>query len=297
MVWYQQGNPEAVTHADMEQCRENLIEFVDIKACMKAKGYILIPREEAELLQVRSLQQKGLKNEAIAKHLQWQEKKVSRYADEQYALGRVDDLGKQPVDVLANLGKAGVEPLIEELYNRSPLERRQAAQALGEIGDPRAVPHLIDVLQDKDPLIRRHAVEALGKIRDKRAVPALITVLDGREEPSFIRTAAAGSLGLIEDPAAVPALIRALHATDWDVRSRAARSLGKIGDVRAIAPLLAVLEDKDPLIRGYAVDALGGIGDLSAVKPLAEVLEKDDDKVVRKKAERALVRIWEAAGP
>ena len=48
---------------------------------MQAKGYLLITRTEAELLQVKSLEEKGLEEKEIASQLGWEQKKVSRYAD------------------------------------------------------------------------------------------------------------------------------------------------------------------------------------------------------------------------
>ena len=55
--------------------------------------------------------------------------------------------------------------------------RRVAVEALGKIGDTRAVEPLIKALQDSEEYVRRGAVEALGKIGDTRAVEPLITVL------------------------------------------------------------------------------------------------------------------------
>jgi HEAT repeat protein len=52
--------------------------------------------------------------------------------------------------------------------------RRDAAEALGEIGDARTVEPLIAVLKDKDRDVRWHAASALGEIGDARAVDPLI---------------------------------------------------------------------------------------------------------------------------
>jgi HEAT repeat protein len=51
--------------------------------------------------------------------------------------------------------------------------RRTAAQALGMIGDPQAIPPLIQALHDEDVWARREAAKALGKISISQAIPAL----------------------------------------------------------------------------------------------------------------------------
>ena len=98
--------------------------------------------------------------------------------------------------------------------------RAAAAEALGAIGDPQAVPALIQALGDSDSAVRRAAAEALGKLGDPQAIPALIQALGDSDRD--VRRAAAEALGAIGDPQAVPALIQAL-GDDWDDARRAAR--------------------------------------------------------------------------
>jgi epoxyqueuosine reductase len=45
--------------------------------------------------------------------------------------------------------------------------------ALGNIGDPQAIPALIKALHDDEPLIRGHAAWALGRIGGEQAIQAL----------------------------------------------------------------------------------------------------------------------------
>ena len=47
---------------------------------------------------------------------------------------------------------------------KDPEVRKNAAEALGKIKDPRAVEPLITTLKDKDSEVRWHAAEALEKI-------------------------------------------------------------------------------------------------------------------------------------
>jgi len=53
------------------------------------------------------------------------------------------------------------------------LWQRNAAVALGNQGDPEAIPELISALEDPEPLVRAHAAWALGKIGGKQAKGAL----------------------------------------------------------------------------------------------------------------------------
>ena len=63
---------------------------------------------------------------------------------------------------------------------------RNAAVALGNLGDSRAVPALTDALGDPDPVVRGHVAWALGRIGGKSARAAL-EAARGREEDARVR--------------------------------------------------------------------------------------------------------------
>jgi hypothetical protein len=158
-----------------------------------------------------------------------------------------DKVRKQAIQGLERLkDKRAVEPLIAVMKS----EPSDAASALGEIGDPRAVDVLIDLLMDKnqDYLKRGRAAEALGKIKDARAVEPLIEALrqgklmkgDKILIGQSIMTDAAHALGRIKDKRAVDPLIDAME----DIPSAAASALGEIGDARAVQSLISALKDK-----------------------------------------------------
>ena len=62
-------------------------------------------------------------------------------------------------------------------HGRHPALRAAAAQALGEIGVPSAVPSLVKALAAHDTAVRLEAATALGKVSDASAVTALATAL------------------------------------------------------------------------------------------------------------------------
>jgi hypothetical protein len=290
LVWYRQDASEAATRAELDACQGMVSATRSLAGCMQGKGYLLMDRPVAELLRVRALKEKGLAAGTIAERLQLSQAKVETYLDDRYQLPDSPSLGRLPVEVLAKAGKPATKPLIDALSADDPLVRRQAADALGRIGDRRAVEPLIGTLKDQDSLIRGQAVQALGRIKDPQAVPPLVAVLNGREQPSHVRMNAAEALGAIGDPRAVEPLIMALRDQHWGVRSRAAQALGRLKDPRAVAPLVGALQDKEAAVRANAAESLGIMGDRRAVKPLTAALQ-DPDQDVRKKADLALRRL------
>ena len=87
-----------------------------------------------------------------------------------------------------------VDRLIWELRNDDLWARRRAAEALGEIKDPRAVEPLIAALKDEDEEVRMRAAVALGEIKDPRAVRPLIALLKNGGEEWSVREGAAKAL-------------------------------------------------------------------------------------------------------
>jgi HEAT repeat protein len=80
---------------------------------------------------------------------------------------------------LVEWGEPAVEPLIKALGDNGMIGvRRSVAEALGAIGDERAVEPLIETLRYEGSDVRRSAAEALGEIGDGRAVEPLIEALE-----------------------------------------------------------------------------------------------------------------------
>jgi epoxyqueuosine reductase len=81
------------------------------------------------------------------------------------------------------------EEQFRERFRRSPIKRtkrrgllRNVCVALGNIGDPQAVPALIGALHDEEALVRGHAAWALGRIGGEQALKALHEALDSEQD-------------------------------------------------------------------------------------------------------------------
>jgi len=178
------------------------------------------------------------------------------------------EVRKQAAKALGEIGDSqAVEPLIAALKDEA---RLYAAKALGEIGDPRAVDPLIAALKVESQWTREAAAEALGKIGDPRAVkPLIATAINRDEEWGWVCEAAARALVQIGAPAVEP-LIAALKDENKDTRLCAAKALGLIGDSRALEPLIAALEDKDGEVQQAAICVLEKLQNPRAVEAVKE---------------------------
>lgn len=145
------------------------------------------------------------------------------------------------LQVLALSGVDALTPLMEWLKESDIDLRIYSAQALGEQGDPRAVPALVGALEDEDANVRYHAIEALGKLRAVDAVEALTAVAESR---------------------------------DFYLAFPALDALTRIGESRIASRLVPLLEDD--MLRVPVADALGQLGDEDVVAPLVRLLNKPD---------------------
>lgn len=190
--------------------------------------------------------------------------------------------GKPPEEVLVF-----DESILDELLSLDRVKREHALSTIKKV--PEAVEIIITRLKDKDEIVHSKAVEALGIIGDAKAVEALIEVLADRYENEGVRWEAAKALGNISE--AVEPLIGLLKKTEEaKIRSYAAKALGNIRDRKAVEPLITALKDENDRVRVRAVEALGDIGDRRAIKPLEEALG-DEYESVRVSAREALVKI------
>ena len=122
-----------------------------------------------------------------------------------------------------------VAPLIARLRDPDTRVNAEAVKALIALGKP-AVPHLITALTYKSDRARWRAAEALGAIGDLRAVGPLIERLsDGRYTVVVEARAALVKIGA----PAVPALLRPLGRTHVWRQHQIIRVLTEIGDYAA----------------------------------------------------------------
>ena len=141
-----------------------------------------------------------------------------------------------------------INKLIRALGDENENVQCSAAEALGKIGDVRAVEPLIRALGDNDDDVRENAAEALGAIGDVRAVKPLIGVLVDRD--SGIRKGTAEALDKLHwSP--INDTEKAYYLTakqDWE----SAILLG----TSAVESLTRLLEDKDSNIKNKVTELL-----------------------------------------
>ena len=216
-----------------------------------------------------------------------------------------DSRGNTSVDVVEALGKLGDPSAVQTLIDRIDRYKNRSsnnssrvveltAEALGRLGEVRAIPHLLAHLpRAEDDLVIDAVAMALRQLGDTLAMGMMIDVLQSDESYAGERARAVRALGVLENTAAVLPLIRALEDEEAVVRRSAALALGYLRDLRAFEPIVNLLDDEDAYVRASGASALGGLGDARAMPHLSAALD-DDDWRVRRASERSLERLWDS---
>ncbi len=217
-------------------------------------------------------------------------------------------------EILSQMGSPAVDALLTAFDTTGLIEvARIAAEALGKIGDARAVEPLIGQalkaagLATFDPFLlekAQFAARALGKIGDERAIEPLLQIVGDRRNHEILRGSAIQALGELR---AVPAtgllttifnlgqpnlsrqsaealgriggeqilglFVSGLKNDNVDIRVNAATGLKSAADLRTVEPLIGALKDRSWLVRNEAIRALGVLGDKQAVEPIIARLD------------------------
>ncbi len=130
------------------------------------------------------------------------------------------------VSKLVKLKILALDPTIGALTNSHPEVRMAAADVLGQVGDPYALPPLLAAMDDPEQGVRGHAATALGNFKDARVVHALLRASGFNEKVLSVRLRAMEALAGTGDPLAVVFFVRIMKDDpDPDVQTLAAEAL------------------------------------------------------------------------
>jgi len=173
--------------------------------------------------------------------------------------------------------------------------RRNAARALGKLGDRRAVAPLMESLSCSDFYVREAAAQSLEMLGDRVCIPKLLDLLQNQmegtlpspEQPDFIQPydailEALGTLGATE---AVDVAKPFLDHPIERVRYAAARALYQLAETPEEAAqygniLVQALSGDDLQLRRAALADLGAIGYIGAAEAIAETLAENSLKLI-----------------
>ena len=181
--------------------------------------------------------------------------------------------------------------------------RRNAARALGKLGDRRAVPALMAALVCVDFYVREAAAQALEGLNDPVAIPILIQLLTNQlpgtlpapEPPQLVQPfdailEALGTLGSVQAitsgaSEAIEVIQPFLDHPVPRIQFSAARALYQLSADQQVADaygdrLITALKLDDLQLRRAVLADLGAIGYLAAAQPIAETLAENSLKLI-----------------
>lgn len=189
----------------------------------------------------------------------------------------------------------GLIGLLDEAGDRTeeggfPL-RRNAARALGKLGDRRAIPALIKCLDCPDYYVREAAAQALEMLGDPIAIQPLLqllaggvaaaTLVPGKPHLTQPYPAVLEALGTLQATEAISEIQPFLEHTVERLKNSAARAMYQLtGEATYGERLAQVLNHSDLQLRRSALMDIGAIGYLPAAEAISETLAENSIKLI-----------------
>lgn len=153
-------------------------------------------------------------------------------------------------------GRKAVGPLLKAAQDSSrPRVRKWSLQALGDLGDRRAIPLLVAALKDERMTVKLHALRGLARLKAKSAAKPVAKLL--KDESGGIRMNALQTLQALGDRTLDSVVKKALSDEQWYIRQRAAEICGEWRIARASAALRKLaIDDERKAVREAAKRAL-----------------------------------------
>ncbi|HEU4506727.1 MAG TPA: HEAT repeat domain-containing protein [Pyrinomonadaceae bacterium] len=197
-------------------------------------------------------------------------------------MGRAD-LQDEIIEALVRHGSSTIDLLIAQSTAEDLEVRRSAVVALGRIGNPDATPALVNALNDKS--LALDAANALGQMGDARAIDGLLKLI-GSEDAS-VRQATVSALNSLVAPQMAKRIVPLLHDPDPNVRESAIKIAGYFGYPEAAGALVELSRDPEEKVRCAAIEHLPFVEDKRVLDVLARAM-KEETPNVRAAAARAL---------
>jgi HEAT repeat protein len=219
-------------------------------------------------------------------------------------LKKGDEVTMAALNALGYIGDPKAIPiLIRYLTDDNETNRLCASNAFADLAEQNdqdksqmlaAVPHLKRLIHDESPDVADAAIDALGKIKSSQAAPELILSL--RAEDDNIRNSSASSLAEIGvNDEQYQVLVNMLDDGSWGARAGAAMALGGLKKKDAVPLIKERLKDENPDVRKAGVISLGQFDDPSLVPSISGHLS-DEDSDVRQQVTYVLWGLGERIG-
>lgn len=169
--------------------------------------------------------------------------------------------------------------------------RRNAARALGKLGDALAVPHLIKCLECSDFYVREAAAQSLEMLRAKEAKPALMQLLNGgvaaavqvpgRPHLTQPYESVLEALGAIGATSAIGLIKPFLEHPVPRVQCAASRAMYQLTQDAAYGErLVKMLDSSDLKLRRTVLSDLGAIGYIESANAIALAAVENSFKLI-----------------
>lgn len=193
-------------------------------------------------------------------------------------------------DALGQIGdERAIDPLAEVMLDSDRGRQLHAARALQRIGGPEVIEHLTRMLRSEDMGLVRDAARVLADLGEPGTTPLLEMAESNDSERRSIALWAL-ERSEADSPVADSMLFDALEDQDPAARAAAIRRLGSPEHREMFEKVAEAASDESASIRRAAVEALGGMADPRAIETLKEALP-DSDRVTGRRAALGLLNI------